>query len=296
MITLDTSTVIVYGFLTGAVLSIWLPQAFNRAARIPVWMVLCGVSAGCGLYYGIVEPLGIFYLAVLAFACHLTAQRRMNAAVRILSALAILGLVLGLFLHKVPFFNNPLVFDGFFLSPRSAVYTKYWNFDKAAAGLILLAFFGDVCRSRQDWKTLARKSYKISIITVSLSLLLALILGHIEPDVTLTAAFPLWAWSNLFFTCIPEEMLFRGFIQKHLAGLATGNALKTGIVIFVGILFGLAHFGGGAVYMILATIAGLGYGYAYHVTGRIESSILIHFLLNTVHFLFFTYPYARAAV
>ena len=35
---------------------------------------------------------------------------------------------------------------------------------------------------------------------------------------------------------------------------------------------------------------GLGYGWVYLRTERIEASILTHFLLNCIHFVFFTYP------
>ena len=56
------------------------------------------------------------------------------------------------------------------------------------------------------------------------------------------------------------------------------------------LLFGVAHIAGGLHYVILATVAGLGYGWVYHKTQRVEACILLHVLLNTVHILFFTYP------
>ena len=55
-------------------------------------------------------------------------------------------------------------------------------------------------------------------------------------------------------------------------------------------LFGLVHAGGGPTYVVLATLAGVGYGWVFLRTGRIEASILTHFALNAVHFLGFTYP------
>jgi membrane protease YdiL (CAAX protease family) len=58
------------------------------------------------------------------------------------------------------------------------------------------------------------------------------------------------------------------------------------------VLFGLAHFAGGASYIVLATAAGLGYAIVYQRTQSIEMSMLAHFALNTTHFLLFTYPRA----
>jgi len=42
--------------------------------------------------------------------------------------------------------------------------------------------------------------------------------------------------------------------------------------------------------VVLAAVAGIVYGYAYEKTQRIEASILCHFGVNIIHFIFFTYP------
>jgi membrane protease YdiL (CAAX protease family) len=42
--------------------------------------------------------------------------------------------------------------------------------------------------------------------------------------------------------------------------------------------------------VILSTIAGVGYGWVFGRTNRIEASILTHFLVNTAHIVGFTYP------
>lgn len=57
------------------------------------------------------------------------------------------------------------------------------------------------------------------------------------------------------------------------------------------VLFGLAHFAGGVSYVVLATIAGVGYSLAYARTRRIESAVVTHFGVNAVHFFGFTYPH-----
>jgi membrane protease YdiL (CAAX protease family) len=55
-------------------------------------------------------------------------------------------------------------------------------------------------------------------------------------------------------------------------------------------LFGLAHFKGGATYICAGLIAGLGYGWAFLRTRRVEAAIAVHFGLNATHFLLFIYP------
>jgi membrane protease YdiL (CAAX protease family) len=56
------------------------------------------------------------------------------------------------------------------------------------------------------------------------------------------------------------------------------------------VLFGLAHGGGGLALVAFAGLAGAGYGLALWRSGRIEAAILVHFAVNAVHFLLFTYP------
>ena len=58
------------------------------------------------------------------------------------------------------------------------------------------------------------------------------------------------------------------------------------------VLFGLVHASGGPVLIAVAALAGVGYGTAYAMTGRIEAAVIAHFTLNSLHFIAFTYPYA----
>ena len=48
--------------------------------------------------------------------------------------------------------------------------------------------------------------------------------------------------------------------------------------------------------MLVATLAGIGYGWIYAETRSIGSAILAHAGLNTLHLLLFTYPALAAAV
>lgn len=89
-----------------------------------------------------------------------------------------------------------------------------------------------------------------------------------------------------------EEAFFRNFLQRHSAcaiGGAHGGMIA---LVITAPLFGIAHAGGGPMLVAFATAAGVGYGYVYLRTGRVEASILTHFAVNAVHFLLFTYPYA----
>ncbi len=46
-----------------------------------------------------------------------------------------------------------------------------------------------------------------------------------------------------------------------------------------------------ALYVVVATLSGLGYSIAYAATRRIEAAVLTHFGVNAIHFFGFTYPH-----
>jgi membrane protease YdiL (CAAX protease family) len=95
----------------------------------------------------------------------------------------------------------------------------------------------------------------------------------------------------LFLTALPEEAIFRGVVQTAIWRRLGGTRSAAIIAIAVaGTLFGAAHAAGGYGYVVLATAAGIGYGWIYAATGSIGAAILAHAALNTIHFLFFSYP------
>ncbi len=83
------------------------------------------------------------------------------------------------------------------------------------------------------------------------------------------------------------------YLMQGLSKIRYGDALAIAVA---AVLFGLRHYMGGINYILLATVAGIGYGWAYRHTGRMEASILTHFSLNSLHFLLFTYPALAASM
>nr|WP_255490830.1 CPBP family intramembrane glutamic endopeptidase [Spartinivicinus marinus] len=103
-----------------------------------------------------------------------------------------------------------------------------------------------------------------------------------------------FAWINLLFTCIAEEAFFRLLIQAPLAQSLRRIKYSQWIVVSImGLLFGLAHLGGGLQFAIMAALAGFGFSLVYQRTRSIELTVLTHFGLNIVHFICFTYPLAN---
>jgi membrane protease YdiL (CAAX protease family) len=94
----------------------------------------------------------------------------------------------------------------------------------------------------------------------------------------------------LFFTAWPEELLFRGLLQNFLSRASNNN---TAGWITASMLFGLSHITNMHFpnwrYVLLATIAGLFYGWTWRKTGSIFASAIVHASVDILwHFLFLT--------
>ena len=78
-------------------------------------------------------------------------------------------------------------------------------------------------------------------------------------------------------TAVPEEFLFRGLIQNLLSRWIS---VPRGLAI-ASVIFGLSHLPDPR-YAVLATIAGLAYGYVYVRTGKVTASAITHALVDAV--------------
>ena len=284
-----------YVWLSLAIASLWLPPRAS-AGTLPLqrtisagWLALAVVH---GYTTGVVMPLGV--LAILAFGllCYLESRRH-----QVLTTIVTVVFSLALMAHVVPGFSNLLIVRDIVLSPGAVPYALYLNFDKAQIALFLLAFGPPLLSSGTDVVTMLKGAVPGALVLIAVLMACALWVGQVRLDLKWPEIFPVWAWANLVFTCAAEEALFRGVIQRRLqadsASPTLGNGKGIAGLAIAGIVFGLAHYAGGVWSVMLATIAGIGYGWIFWRTNRIEASILAHFLVNTTHILCFTYP-ARA--
>ncbi|MGR9054256.1 MAG: CPBP family intramembrane glutamic endopeptidase, partial [Gammaproteobacteria bacterium] len=242
------------------------------------------------------QPVGLLPASAFGMACYFM-YRPPTPLIKRLSVYLVVILASTFFLHLSPGFDNPKIIDGLLLSPDAVPYTKYLGFDSALIGLGILGFGHSRLSEAAAWRSMIKTTMPVLLLTLAIVLVMSLALGYVYWLPKTTPFFFVWAWGNLFFTCIAEEAFFRGFIQKNL--MTALSSFKLGAIfalLIAALLFGLAHIAGGIKYVILAGIAGVGYGWAYLRSGRIEASILTHFTLNLLHFLLFTYPVLASAL
>lgn len=211
-------------------------------------------------------------------------------------------LTLSAALHMWPGIHNPLLVNAQQLTPDAIPFTLYANFDKGLAGYCLLLALWPTQATQTSQQSLLQAYWRgfwpAWPLSVALAMACAIGLGLITfapkwPDFALQFIF-----CNLLLTCVAEEAFFRGLLQRPLFQQFTQRGWSEQCaawcaIVMVSLLFGLAHLAGGWAYALVATVASVGYGWAYQRSGRIEVAIVAHFGLNLLHFGLLTYPMLR---
>jgi uncharacterized protein len=137
-----------------------------------------------------------------------------------------------------------------------------------------------------DWKSGLREL----LFFTPLVLMLGLALGFIHPHINLPpVGMAALRWVAIFFfTALPEELFFRGWVQ-NLLERRLGR--RTALVI-ASVLFGLSHFNKRSAhfnwrYVLLATIAGIFYGRAWREHRRVLASTITHTSVDWIWGLWF---------
>ncbi len=272
-------------FLAAAML--W-PPVTRRWALLPLaaawaWAVADGVA----------DPVALAWPALLLVAAMLVRSHAGRAARMAGHALFVLLAVL-LFAHLLPGFHNPRVIDPAPLSPGAIPFGMYLNLDKPLVGFWVVLVLAPPMAAAN-----ARLTLPVAVLAcgaaVAACLGLALMLGVVEWAPKWPASGWLWLINNALLVTLAEEALFRGYVQQRLSQWWRDRAWGAWAALAVAaVLFGLAHYAGGWQWMLLAGLAGVGYGVAYKY-GGLGAAVLAHLGLNAAHFGMFTYP-MRAAL
>ncbi|WP_342269491.1 CPBP family intramembrane glutamic endopeptidase [Rickettsia endosymbiont of Orchestes rusci] len=243
------------------------------------------------LYQGVINIVGFFSLSIFAALTYSYFNfQNLHKTVKFLLFLAISICIAAFAFHKVPGFFNILAIKSMKLSELSTTFSMYLNFDKVMPALIVFCLSDLYILEKNSKSTHIKYTITSLLLCIIVILTPAFISGYVLFDHKLPAILPIWAINNFFFVCMSEEVFFRGFLQRTLQNLLKKQQILA--IIIASLIFGVAHFQGGIIYIGLATICGFFYGYAYYKTGKILCSMIVHFGLNLFHLIFFTYPAA----
>lgn len=262
----------------------WLLLAFSLALlgyATRLSLVVLSFSLVWLSYLGVLDSLGLGFIAIGAILAYLQIKYR-NIFLEVL----IVCFVIALLLHFIPGFHNPKILDKVLVSENSAPYSMYFNLDKALIPFFLLAalptlFVNKSIRFNKNifiW---------FSIILLPILLLLfATSLGLLQLEYHVPEWFFSFVLANIFFVSLAEEALFRGYLQQRLAN----KIGQISSLLIVSLIFGSLHYQGGLNLILFATLAGIIYGLAWMLSGKLWISVFIHFMTNCLHLIFFTYP------
>ncbi|RFU49287.1 CPBP family intramembrane glutamic endopeptidase [Paraburkholderia sp. DHOC27] len=267
------------------------PIAWFPALR---WLTLglLGVAYVVALANGPLDTLALIPLALLLLAA-LAVKQRQRLYLQFLGHVLFIALAIALSLHWLPGFHNPLVIGPVRFSPDAAPFTMYLNLDKPLIFFWLMLVLPWIRQHHGVLETLGAGIGGM-LGTSAACLLIALLLGIVAWEPKWPAVAWLWLLNNLLMVTFTEEALFRGYLQgglrRLLRGQSRANVISLGIA---SLLFGISHAPGGWQWVVLGTIAGIGYGLAFRF-GGLRAAVLAHFGLNVTHFLLFTYPMLAA--
>ncbi len=271
--------------IAGAIASAWLPNNFLRHG---LGGGLVAVTLVLAMHEGAVSALATPWIAALFGSVWWV---RNAEEYRWLSWSVFVAIALALGFGIAPGFSGIPLAEATPLKEASASFGLSLRIEKPLVGFALVMWIVPLSRTVDDWRSVARTVIPVTAITVLIVFPMGLAFGYVAPAIGFPAAVTalLWTIMNLLLVCPAEEGFFRGLLQRGLARRAPGAVS----IAVAAALFGLAHFADGPVYVLLASVAGAGYGLAYHLAGqRIEAAIGTHFLLNLAHFGLFTYPNA----
>ena len=260
-------------------------------AWVPRWLPAAVVLLGLGYAWASITDQLAWpaIVAVVALLVSALAVMRPERVLQVLGHILFLTLAAGFLLHAVPGFGNRLVWGPTQVSPGAIDFTMYINLDKPLIGFWVLLACSWLVHSRSASQALGRGlSMAVATAVPCLALAWALELVGWAPKWPPQA----WIWltNNLLLVAFAEEALFRGYIQGGLTRWwQSHRGGATAALIIAALVFGLAHWAGGWPWMAAATVAGLGYGWAYQ-RGGLQTAMLAHAGLNVLHFAWFTYP------
>lgn len=276
--------------------SILATRLIRSNSKSLTWAAL-GLTLTFGVLSKVVLPLGIFSIGLLAVSAHYASRSDITPFRRNSAYFLTVLMSLAIAMHKVPGFQNYLVVENINLTPNSLGFTLYANLDKGLVGFILLNFFCETIPSIDEFKDGLKKMAVPSVMTITGVFLIAYCVKWVGFDPGLKPYFLQFLVINLFFVCFAEEAFFRGFLQEIISQkLGRAKFASAWSLVICSMLFGLTHFNGkipvnqALIGVLLGTLAGLGYGYVYQKTRKVEYAVLLHFALNMIHFIAFTYP------
>lgn len=260
---------ITFFFFSLFILSVWIKK------DVKIYGPLLGLSIFLAFLSQSISLLGLLILFIGGFGFY-----KFYKKPNFLLFLGLIGLILSFPLKLLTGFTPIPITEKFLLS-----------FSGISLASIVLILNTELAKNKKDWKNVFL-GIGIGICGIGVLAILATITKATRWQPQLPSFFFLRLASNLFLTCVAQEVLYRNFIQKELSRFLINIKYHNIIsILLTSLIFTIAHIYWSPNLMIglFVFVASLLYGFVYFKTNKIEAAIITHFMLNVIHMVFFKY-------
>jgi uncharacterized protein len=272
---------LIYSLLALAVLSFWFLPRY-------VGLCLSGVACGLALFVGALGVTGLILLIAMGVLLFLYYHKPSMQKALLVAIFALGAMMLH---HWLPGLPKWEMFSGVQLSRLSRSFDLRFYIESPVFACLFLTIIGGVVRERKKWLEILKKLPWDLLLTAVVLAPIMYAIDWVALDPKVPAMTPIWAARNLLFVALPEECLFRAFLQQELQKRWSAHPYgNIGALLLTSLLFGIFHYQGGLRYIFLTAAGGICFGLIYNKRKTLESVVLIHFFINFFHFILFTYP------
>jgi membrane protease YdiL (CAAX protease family) len=258
---------------------------------------LAFIAVMLGFFTKVLTSFGIIFLVLSGIVLYLDQRKNTKKSLRIFCFTLFCIFIAMSMVHVVPGINNFKILDKVVLSANSAPFSMYLNFEKPFLAFLVLSLSKILSvESSRDRHWAMAWLYGFSAILFAITVGLGS--GFVQFQPKWVEVSWLWIANNLLLVCIVEELIFRRFLLGRLIeiGSVFTTYSRSFAIAVSSLLFGVAHFQGGFIFVVIATVLGVFYGITYLKAKTLMAPIATHFAINLVHFIFFTYPYAATKI
>jgi len=262
------------------VILLWLPYKHKDY----LWFASLFFACAAGLRIGVLDFVALLPIITFGLTAYCFYKFYRHIPIRVISGLILFFLGFGLVLHYLPGFHNIKYYHDIYVSKDAYPVLLYLNFDKTVVGVFLIGFMRCAITKKQEIVETLKATLPRLLLVILIVALLALLLKIVSLELKFPSIIYMWALTHLLFISFAEEAFYRGFIQTEIAKSLHKIKYKNAISIAIAsTLFGLSHYPAGLEFTLFSMVAGVGYGWVYLKTNRIEAAMLTHFSLNLTH-------------
>lgn len=243
------------------------------------------------LLYGLITFAGMAALSIMAATLYMAGRDNLRGWLTVLSALVATILVFALSMNLLPGFVKVAIEAPPYLGNATQPFAMNIGFAKAMVGILLLLFW---VKPETELRHLGQKMLRALPFIIAFPVVILLFASALgwAFDPKWYAFSPVFILANFCLSTVAEEAFFRAALQYRFQQFLAAHTAYAGFISLIGVslFFGSLHLGGGATYALLATLAGLAYGWIYWRFHSLHAAIVCHLLLNSLHFVFLLYP------